>query len=204
MSAYRRFSLNWSPIERETVTIHSSHFLETEIPLSPHHAEDIFEDLRNFAHFDGGHNAVAVVYGRRQDGVEYAMFHTGHPFGLISSLVNDVVVAVRLGCQPGTREIQGDTCSGHMLVGQRRWRIVSQPHSTVIQTEAFERPIGRINGIGMRLLGRYFLSKVWSSYLRNIQDALDVRATLGVADPNESKGNPWEPRDPYTACNGKI
>jgi hypothetical protein len=204
VSANRRFSLNWSPIERETITTHSSHFLETETPLSPHHAEDIFEDLRNFAHFDGGHNSVAVVYCRRQDGVEYAMFHTGHVFGLISSFVNDVVVAVRLGCQPGTTEIQGDTCHGHMLVGQRRWRVVSQPHSTVILTEAFERPHGRINRFGMRLLGRYFVSKIWSSYLRNIQDALDVRATLGVAEPDESKGNPWEPRDPYTACNGKI
>jgi hypothetical protein len=204
VSAIRRTTLNWTPLEKDQITTHSSHFLETETPLTPQHAEDIFEDLRNFAHFDGGHNSVAVAYTRRVDGVEYVMFHTGHAFGLLSAFVNSVVATVRIGCQPGQREIQGDTCDGHMLIGQRRWRIVSQPHCTVIQIEAFERPNGRINRIGMRLLGRYFQSKVWSSYLRNIQDALDVRATLGVAEPSESIGNPWEPRDPYTACNGKL
>lgn len=204
MSSSRRFTLNWSLLEKDSVTTHSSHFLETETPLQQQHAEEIFEDLRNFAHFDGGHNAVAVVYTRRIDGVEYAMFHTGHVYGLLSALVNSVVMTMRIGCQAGARELQGDTCTGHMLIGQRRWRVVSQPHSTVIQIEAFERPDGRLNRFGERLLGRYFQSKVWSSYLRNIQDALDVRATLGVAEPNESKGNPWEPRDPYTGCNGKL
>ena len=204
MSANRRLSLNWTLLEKDSVTTHSSHFLETETPLTPQHAEEIFEDLRTFAHFDGGQNSVAVVYTRRIDGVEYAMFHTGHVYGLLSAFVNSVVVAMRIGCQPGQRELQGDTCHGDMLIGQRRWRIVSQPHSTVIQIEAFERPDGRLNRLGMRLLGRYFHSKVWSSYLRNIQEALDVRATLGVAEPSESKGNPWEPRDPYTACNGKL
>ncbi len=204
MSANRRFSLNWTILEKDSATTHSSHFLETETPLPPQYAEDIFEDLRNIAHIDGGNNSTAVVYTRRIDGVEYAMFHTGHAYGLLSAFVNNVIVAMRIGCQPGQRELQGDTCHGHMLIGQRRWRIVSQPHSTVIPIEAFERPDGRLNRLGMRLLGRYFHSKVWSSYLRNIQDALDVRATLGVAEPNESKGNPWEPRDPYTACNGKL
>jgi len=94
------------------------------------------------------------------------------------------------------------TLGNHMLEGVRKWRVEivsTTPPVLRIETEAYERPRGLLNSIGVHtpFVGRFAQEVVWTKYLNNIArhysasyngnagDVVVTGSTTGSPD------NPW-------------
>ncbi len=203
--------LNWTVAETTKRVAFSRHILRLEYDVSETapFADPIYTAMRDFRPFDGGHNGTALVYGKRgRNGDYYALFDTKKVFGYLSRLVNPAVVPVRIACDAATREIIGDTAGKHMLIGQRKWSIHVEPGAIRITTEAYERPRGLFNFLGMLVLGRRFQLRIWAAYLQNIASSVDrfhlLQAHFDVDGPHSVDGNPRQPVKPYLGCDCSI
>jgi len=203
--------LNWTPVERLKNVSQSSHQLNltTTNNLSPQMLDEIQWRLSNFVDFNGGHNQVALVYTSWEGGVRYAWFDMRGPASTLSRLVNGSMVPVRLWCEQALRQVVADTAGRHMLIGQRRWSFHAiAANSVTITTEAHERPRGRLNQVGMFLLGKAKQYEVWLAYFENLRRqlklAFDATGTIVGYGPNTVNGNPWDPKTPYPARGGNC
>ena len=80
-----------------------------------------------------------------------AKFYTKGLPGLFSGLINPFWVHVRIWTRRSLRLVVADTLGGHMLAGQRRWQAMqgNSKDEIKVTTEAYERPRGWINFVGM-------------------------------------------------------
>lgn len=195
--------LNWTSVERVKSVTHSWHKLGLTEGANAINADELYQDLHDFVHFNGGHNHVALVYTSLEGGVRYALFDMLGPSSWLSWLANPRLVPVRIWCDQRTRTVVADTAEQHMLIGQRRWSVEWGRSRRRIRTEAYERPRGIINRVGMWLVGRQKQSEIWRAYLENIKASLSKQSVSGsitVSSPEAVVGNPWEPREPYPGC----
>jgi hypothetical protein len=164
--------------------------------------------LHDFVCFDGQNNRVATVSscwkpegGQR---IRYVEFDTKGFFGHASRVNNPKFVPVRIWCDWLQRLVVGDTAEKHMLIGQRRWFVHQDAAAVYVRTEAYERPRGFVNRLGMRIVGRTKQTEVWKEYFENINHEVlkefNASGTIGFSVPQEKPGNPWEPSQPYPGC----
>ena len=200
--------LNWTPAEGWTDVNHSAHRLDVSGNLPSNMLDEIKWRLANFFDFNGGHNQVALVCTTWETGVRYAWFDMSGPAGFMSRFVNGRQVAVRLWCDI-VGIVFGDTVERHMLIGQRRWSVQSTGADSLrIVTEAHERPRGKLNRLGLRLIGKVAQLEVWNAYLQNMDAQLTrdfgSRGTVTASAVQTVRGNPWSPQDPYPLHGGNC
>lgn len=204
--------LNWTQSESTAEVNHSWHRLD--VTVSAQNSSKILDEIQfrlgSFMGFNGAHNRVALAYTSwEDDDARYAWFSMSGVQGLASRIPNGRLVPVRLWCNKLIGLVCGDTAGRHMLIGQRRWTVTqTSPNTLEVVTEAYERPRGLLNRLGMRLMGRSAQLEVWKAYLGNLATHLStqfncpVRMIPGPVVPVE--GNPWSPRLPYPPRGGNC
>jgi hypothetical protein len=186
---------------------HSSHTLRLDFgerAVTIAELDEILQSLHGFAEFRGNHNKQILC--RLSEG--YIYFETLGIMGIFSGVINPREVPVRLWRDGGTRTVIGDTCTGHMLRGQRRWMVSATRTGNMIEikTEARERAADRANWLGMCGPGKELQRRLWTHYLENIADRFQ-HATANQSNVPPCKGKPlphrappaieWTPREPY-------
>ena len=189
------FKVNYSS---HTVTLHLSSGSATTI------SGNIYDGLKEFDHFNGDHNKVAVKRSIMIKGEKYIFFDGLGFFGRLSDCINPPEVPVRVWSSKSKKVVHADTAGDHMLIGQRRWQAARRNSSRVlIRTLAFESPRNLPNKIGMWLMGARYQLKVWEAYFQNIQDNYSsvsvstARHKTARYRPSVRNTNPWKPFLPY-------
>ena len=138
----------------------------------------IYEDLKSFAHFNGGANTIATVE-LNSTGIE-AYFDMLGINGTISDIKfitgNADRSPVKLTFDDANSTVVAQTLEGHMLEGVRIWTVYVnsgpfQDADVTIITAAFDRKIGIVNNIGAWAVGTAAQLAVWDQYLTNIMNA---------------------------------
>ncbi len=121
----------------------------------PQELEDrIFHDICLFTYFNGGCQDEAWIYVTPSgDAAWFDM--SGWP-GTGSDFINSDYSPVRIYPDDDTHVMVADTCSGHMLQGNRWWTVKvddeGNNHATVsLETWSVDRPVGVINTVGYTL-----------------------------------------------------
>jgi hypothetical protein len=195
--------LNWE--ERRGNFNHSRHELSLTFAAEasiPGKLGAIYDGLKEFDHFNGGRNDVAVKSTRIINGVKYVFFDSLGIFSWLSDRINPREVPVRVWSRKSDRLVVGDTAGKHMLVGQRQWQAEnSQGASILLTTESYDQPRGLLNRIGMRMMGLERQLRVWKSYFENIKDHYSSEADAADVEESSSPapggGSPWLPENPY-------
>jgi hypothetical protein len=153
----------------------------------------IYRTLSNFLFFDHDYNNAAIVHTFTYKGVRYATFDTKGVLGIFSDLINPRKVPVRVRLTELDWCVHADTLGGHMLAGERRWTVISIGDHLVVATEAYERPRGWLNQLGMSFALKTQLL-IWKVYLQNIAKCHADVDGINVASSNEYIDNsPWKP-----------
>ncbi len=166
-------------------------------------ADDIYDKLKGFSLFNDGHNTIAKVDLRTENGDTFADFTAFGLLGLGNRLIGQYTVPVKLTNDDTSREITGRTLGNHMLVGVRKWRVRVEEDIVTVETESWDRPATSLNTVGMTLLGASSQLGIWSQYFANIKEYVrDNYWTETTFDPLNSimngfhecrKGeNPWK------------
>jgi hypothetical protein len=199
-------ALNWG---NQTGTLnHTQHTLQLTFPAGTDmiaKINGIYDSLKNFDQFNGGHNTVASKSVTEQNGARYVWFDSLGMLGLTSDLINPTEVPVRVWSRRSDHLVVADTAGMHMLVGQRRWQVLLVGGTTVqIRTESYDYPRDVLNQLGMWGLGETEQLRVWTEYFENIRDY--YVSTDGAAVQSDVQGtrellpgqdSPWSPADPY-------
>ena len=199
---------NWTAAAGAREANHSMHFLYLTTPgdIPPKMLDEIKFRLANFVDFNGGANYVANVSINYSSQRRYAWFDMRGLPGIPSWLLNGNPVPVQTWCD-STGTVYGDTADRHMLIGQRQWSVKETgPNALVVFTEAYERPRGILNRLGMRRVGKEAQMAVWHAYLSNMNTELTrLFSSFGtMPHPSiESKPvNPWKPTSSYPHLGG--
>ncbi len=100
-----------------------------------------------------------------------------------------------------------DTCSGHMLQGNRWWTVKvddeGNNHATVsLETWSVDRPVGVINTVGYTLYSTEAQSEVWTNWFTNIASVYDGTIIQSLAVHSETNLTPT--RHDYRAPNRLV
>jgi hypothetical protein len=185
---------------------HSAHILEVAFPdfVSDEVIQTIYDALKNFEWFNAfPHNKIAMAVPETSlDGTKYIRFDAKGLFGKLARVVNGKWVPVRIWSQRVTCLVTGDTAGTHMLVGQRRWKCqLKNSQTVIISTESYDQPRGRLNWLGLKLMGQQRQLEVWHWYLKNIASHLEryhgTIVSLNVDLTDVPGDNPWPLTQPY-------
>jgi hypothetical protein len=140
----------------------------------------------------------------------YIYFETLGFMGVFSGIINPREIPVRLWCDKVSRTVIGDTATGHILIGQRRWMVSPTKNGIEIKTEARERASDRANWFGMIIAGKKLQREIWCRYFLNIRDG-HPGTIVQINDKQPDEGakivDPvppeieWTPREPYPGYN---
>jgi RHS repeat-associated protein len=158
---------------------HTSHALEVRFKCcndnDNNRVRSIYEDLKNFKHFDHLNSSTVRVAG------EKANFKLNRFLGAFPSaaeILNSIDVA--LSSDETNYTVMAVTLGDHPLVGVRKWsveQLCAGKESIIrIKTEAYERPRTlygvELNDVGQQLFGAEIAKEMWARYLTNIAEDL--------------------------------
>jgi RHS repeat-associated protein len=164
-------------------------------------ADSIYNDLKNFNHFNDNNIFTAKTYSN--NGKNYAKFTL--PFGGLSSArigntdqdSGEAFAHVELTFNDSIRTVTANTLGKHPIVGRRIWKVDITGCCVSITTKAVDRRNGPLTEFGQWAKGEKDTHAVWTKYIDNIAKFYESSSRQDCIRGNASSALTYYETGPY-------